>query len=94
MFGREQIVVSDPPTHHAYTTLSGIPVRSYRADVHLTPDGDGTLIKWSATFEPLVPGTGRALQAVYRRLIGSFARRLARYAEPHPDGSSGESFTR
>jgi uncharacterized protein YndB with AHSA1/START domain len=81
MFGREQIVVSEPPAHHAYTTLSGNPVRNYRADVLLTPEGDSTLITWSATFDPLVPGTGRASEAVYRRMIGSFARRLARYAE-------------
>jgi hypothetical protein len=83
LFGREQIVVSEPPTHHAYTLLSGNPVRNYRADVRLTADGAGTLIKWSGTFEPLVPGTGRALAAFHRRLIGSFARRLARYAERH-----------
>src|SRR4051812_35462409 len=50
MYGREQIVAFDPPTHLAYTTLSGNPVRNYRADVRLTSDGDGTVIKWSATF--------------------------------------------
>jgi hypothetical protein len=81
MFGREQVVASDPPSHHAYTTLSGNPVRNYRADVSLVPDGDGTLITWSATFEPRIPGTGRFLEGTYRRLIGSFARRLAAYAE-------------
>ena len=83
VFGREEIVVSEPPTHHAYTTLSGNPVRNYRADVLLGAGGGGTVIKWSATFEPLVPGTGRALEGVYRRLIGSFARRLAAFAESH-----------
>ena len=81
MFGREQVLVSEPPSHHAYTTLSGNPVRGYRADVALTPDGAGTLITWSATFEPRIPGTGRLLEGFYRRLIGSFARRLATYAE-------------
>ena len=80
-YGREEIVVSEPPTHHAYTTLSGNPVRNYRADVVLTADGLGTLITWRGTFDPLVPGTGRMLEAIYRRLIGSFARRLASYAE-------------
>ncbi len=80
-FGREEIIVCEPPTHHAYTTLSGNPVRNYRADVLLTADGDGTMITWSGTFEPVVPGTGRALAAMYRRLIGAFARRLARYSE-------------
>jgi hypothetical protein len=80
-YGREEIVVSEPPAHHAYTTLSGNPVRNYRADVLLTADGPGTLITWSGTFDPLVPGTGRALERIYRRLIGSFARRLASDAE-------------
>ncbi|MDP9334009.1 MAG: SRPBCC family protein [Actinomycetota bacterium] len=79
-FGREQIVASEPPTHHGYTMLSGQPTRNYRADVRLTPDGADTLIIWSATFEPLIPGTGRLLSAFYRRLIGSFARRVAAYA--------------
>jgi uncharacterized protein YndB with AHSA1/START domain len=81
VFGREQIVASEAPFHHAYTTLSGNPVRNYRADVLLSPDEDGTSITWSATFEPRIPGTGRVLVATYRRLIGSFARRLAAYAE-------------
>ena len=79
-FGREEIVAYEPPTHHAYTILSGQPVRNYRADVRLTPDGAGTLIRWGATFDPVVPGTGRLLSAMYRRIIGSFARRVAAYA--------------
>ena len=82
-FGREEIVAYEPPTHHAYTMLSGNPVRNYRADVRLTPDGAGTLITWGATFDPMVPGTGRLLSAIYRRLIGSFARRVAAYAATH-----------
>ena len=82
-FGREEIVAHEPPTHHAYTMLSGNPVRNYRADVRLMRDGAGTLVVWGATFEPLVPGTGRLLTAVYRRLIGGFARRVAAYAAEH-----------
>jgi uncharacterized protein YndB with AHSA1/START domain len=83
VFGREKIVVSVPPSHHAYTLLSGSPVRNYRADVRLTPDANGTLIRWGGTFEPIVPGTGPVLAGIYRRMIGSFARRLAGYAELH-----------
>jgi hypothetical protein len=81
MFGREQIVAFEPPSHHAYVTLGGNPVRNYRADVVLTSDSNGTLITWSATFDPLIPATGRFFEWTYRRLIGSFARRLAAYAE-------------
>jgi uncharacterized protein YndB with AHSA1/START domain len=83
MFGREQVVAYEPPSHHGYTMLSGNPVRNYRADVVLAADGDGTLITWSATFEPRIPGTGYLLERFYRMLIGSFARRLAAYAEQH-----------
>ncbi len=79
-FGREHIVAFDPPTHQGYTMLSGQPTRNYRADVRLKPDGADTIIVWGATFEPLIPGTGWVLSALYRRLIGSFARRLAAYA--------------
>jgi len=83
VLGREAVVAHDPPTHHAYTILSGQPVRSYRADVVLTADGTGTVITWGATFEPRVRGTGPALRAFYRRLIGWFAHRVARHAEAH-----------
>jgi len=51
--------------------------------VRLTPDGNGTLIRWGGTFEPIVPGTGPVLAGFYRGMIGSFARRLAGYAERH-----------
>jgi hypothetical protein len=80
-YGREEIVASEAPRHHAYTTLSGNPVRNYRADVYLTPDGEGTAITWSATFDPQFPGTGSLMAWFYRKLIGSTARKLAAYAE-------------
>ena len=82
IYGREEIVASEPPSHYAYTMLSGNPVRNYRADITLvSDDAGGTRITWSATFDPLVPGTGRLLAAVYRRLISGFARKVAAYAE-------------
>jgi hypothetical protein len=83
---REEIVAYDPPTHMAYTILSGLPVRDYRADVRLTPDGGGTRISWSGTFTPKVPGTGPLLRLFLLTTIGSFVRRLAKHAatEGHP----------
>jgi uncharacterized protein YndB with AHSA1/START domain len=84
MFGREQMEVVDAPTHLGYTLLSGQPVRNYRADIYLAPDGDGTRITWGGKFEPLIPGTGALVTAWFRRLIGSFATRVAKYAEDHP----------
>jgi len=80
-FGIEEVVASEPPRHHAYRIVRGQPVRAYRADVLLTPDDGGTLVTWSATFEPKYPGTGSLLVGFYKWLIGGFARRLAAYAE-------------
>ncbi len=83
MGSREEVLASDPPTHLAYSILSGFPVRNYRADVTLTPDHGGTRIVWSATFDERVPGTGRLTELILRRMIGGFASGLARHAAQH-----------
>jgi uncharacterized protein YndB with AHSA1/START domain len=77
---REEIVAYDPPHHLAYVILSGLPVRGYRADVRLTPEGDGTRITWGGSFTPKLPGTGVALRLFLTTTVGSFARRLAAHA--------------
>jgi hypothetical protein len=82
---REQVVAFEPPHHLGYVLLSGLPVLGYRADVRLTPDGDGTLITWRSTFTPRVPGTGRALQLFFTRWLQYFARSLARRAALSPE---------
>jgi hypothetical protein len=79
---REEIVEHEPPHHLAYVLVAGaIPVRRYRADVVLgRADGGGTTIRWTGSFDPVIPGTAAMMEAALRRLIGSFARRLARHA--------------
>lgn len=78
---REEVVAWDPPFHLAYRILSGFPVRAYRADVTLEPDGSGTRIEWAGAYDPKWPGTGRLLQAVLPRMMQRFADDLARHAE-------------
>jgi hypothetical protein len=78
---REQVVDYDPPRHYAYTALSGLPLRHYRADVTLEPKGDSTLIRWRGAFEPKIPGSGPLFRAFLHWMLGSFARRVARHAE-------------
>jgi len=80
VYGREEIVAYEPPTHLAYTIVKGQPVRNYRADVTLTPELDGTLITWAGTFDPLIPATGNLLTGFFRRIITVFAKGLAEYA--------------
>ena len=77
---REEVVAFEPVRHFAYILLSGLPVRDYRADVELSPDGDGTLITWRARVTPKWRGTGVLLEQFLRGTLTSFARGLARHA--------------
>lgn len=77
----EEVVAFEPPHHLGYTIVKGFPVRHYRADVRLRPEGSGTLITWSGTFDEKIPGSGRILESVLSRMMGRFATGAARYAD-------------
>jgi uncharacterized protein YndB with AHSA1/START domain len=78
--GRDEIVEVVPDRRLSYRSLSGLPVRDYRAHVDLEPDGDGTAIRWEASFAPKLPGTGRLLERGLRRFICECAAGLAAHA--------------
>ena len=78
--GRDEIVEVVPARRLSYRSLSGLPVRDYRAHVDLEPDGDGTAIRWEASFAPKLPGTGRLLERGLRRFICECAAGLAAHA--------------
>lgn len=82
----ERVVAWDPPHHLAYTMVRGFPVRHYRADVRCSSEASGTLVTWSASFDPLVPGTGRLMELILGRVLGGFARGVTRYADRLPTG--------
>lgn len=85
---REQITEFDPPHYLAYTILGAAPVRDYRAIVSIDKDGSGSRITWAGAWETSIPGTGRIMTWFYRRLVGSMATGLARYAEEQEKVSS------
>lgn len=79
---REEVVTWDPPHHLAYTILSGMPVRGYRADVELSPgptEGTTTVV-WRGIFDPRWPGTGPLVEAALRPVMARFTRRLCAHA--------------
>ena len=78
---QEEVVAWDPPRHLAYVAVRGLPVRYYRADVHLDADGEGTRVTWRCEVEATVPGTGLALRVALRRMVRGFAVRVCRYAD-------------
>jgi hypothetical protein len=88
----EEVVAFDPPSHLGYVAVKGLPVRRYRADVDLRPDGTGTLVTWRGSFDEILPGTGPVLRLVLARMTRGFAVRVSRYAErvaPSSGGGSG-----
>jgi len=80
----EEVVEFEPPTHLGYMGRKGLPVRSYRADIVLREDGSGTAITWTASLEPLLPGTGPLVLASTRGVVRLLSRELVRYADALP----------
>jgi hypothetical protein len=78
--GRDQIVEIVPGRRFGYVSLSGLPVRNYRAHIDLEPEGDGTTIRWQASFAPKVVGTGWLLERGLRRFLGKCAAGVAAHA--------------
>lgn len=75
----EEVLEFEPPRRLGYRINAGLPlpVRDYRASVTLEPKGPGTTLVWQASFEPRIPGTGRLLGAIVRRLLQRLAAGLA-----------------
>ena len=86
---REEVLAWDPPGHLAYRILSGFPVRNYRSDVTLTPDGTGTRIEWAGCYDPKWPGTGPVIAAVLGKMMQRFADDLAAHADSAAPKASG-----
>ena len=78
-FGRrttsvEQILEIDELRRIAYTVVSGIPVKNYRAEVTLTPSSTGgTSIRWVASWDKTLMGSmvRRKLLRVYPEIVAA-----------------------
>ncbi|MFO0760940.1 MAG: SRPBCC family protein [Byssovorax sp.] len=80
IISREEVVVYDAPHHFAYTLVSGLPLRDYRADVTLEETGGETVVRWKSAFLPKIPGTGFLYAFVLRRFLEQFLEALAKVA--------------
>ncbi len=74
---REQIAERRPNERLTYVLLGGLALREYRAEIDLTPKGEGTAIRWHTTFRPKIPGTGwiyhRALLKATKEFVNGLA---------------------
>lgn len=89
--GRDEIVELVADRRFSYAHRSNLPIRNYRGEVDLEPTSDGTAIRWTSTFDPTVPGTGRLLRrgldGFVARLTHGLAERAAAVAGAHRDAS-------
>ncbi len=71
----EQILAAEEGRRLAYSVLSGIPVRNYRAEVTLTPVAGGTHIRWAASWDNTMPGriVERSLRTVFPAAVTGLA---------------------
>lgn len=75
----EKVLESEPPRRLVYTVVKGIPVRNYRAEVTLSPAGEGTHIRWTASWDRTLPG--RMVHSRLRTIYPDVVARLAAAAE-------------
>jgi carbon monoxide dehydrogenase subunit G len=71
---RERLLERDDARRfYSYSVLSGAPVASHMASFEVTPDGDGSLIRWATVAEPSDPSID-----LEQRLHGSQSAALER----------------
>lgn len=77
---REEIVGFEPGRSFSYSALSGMPIRSHRADVELTGRDPGTAITWREDFVAKRPGTAWLIERFLRGFVQRCVDGLARHA--------------
>jgi hypothetical protein len=82
----EKVLESEPPRRLAYVVVKGIPVRNYRAEVTLRPEGEGTCIRWSATWDRTIPGriVHWRLRSIYPDVVHRLITAADRKVPAHP----------
>ena len=83
----EKVLESERARRLVYTVVKGIPVRNYRAEVTLSPEGEGTHIRWTASWDRTLPGriVHSRLRTIYPEAVGRLiaaAERSVQQAQP------------
>ncbi len=78
---REEVTAWEPPTRMAYRLNSKQMTRTYTSEMVLREDGGGTVLEWSSTFEPRIPGTAALVRRIYERAVARFAAGIKAEAE-------------
>jgi uncharacterized protein YndB with AHSA1/START domain len=67
----EKVEEVDPPRRLVYGVVKGMPVRNYRAEVRITPTGEGARVHWSASWDRTLAGrlVHRQLRSLYPQVV-------------------------
>jgi hypothetical protein len=85
MVAREVIVVDDPPNFHQYSVISGLPTKNYDGTIRIEPRDSGSRVIWRIAFDPVIPGTGKAIQLWLTPVIRMLANSLVKAADRASD---------
>ena len=84
---RDQIVDGTKPHHHAYAAAlpwyQALLLKDYRGEVRIEDRPNGSLIKWTASCTPRIPGIrnlGQTLKQSYAEIAVALAREAERNA--------------
>lgn len=79
---REETLEYESGRKHVYAFAGPKPLKDYRAEVLFTPDGGGgTHLRWTGSFTEPVRGSGPALAAGLKAMIGLLSAKLVKAAE-------------
>ena len=80
----EKVLEAERARRLVYTVVKGIPVGNYLAEVTLSPAGEGTHIRWTASWDRTLPGrfVHSRLRAIYPDVVGRLIAAAERSALP------------
>lgn len=71
----EEIVTFEPTHRFGYRALAGIPLKNYRGEVVLRPDGPGTEIRYTVSVDELLPfGEPQLVKGIAHGLLSGLLR--------------------
>lgn len=73
---RERVTTWEPAARMGYELLEGMKLDGYRGEVTLTPDGEGTTVRWRSTWD----GGSRVHGFMVKLAIRDACRRVAKAA--------------
>lgn len=76
----ERVLAFEPPRRFAYSYEGPLPLRGYRGEVDVVPEGGLTRITWTGTFTNGVLAGGPVLAVLMRAVLGDVVKRLGQAA--------------